>query len=45
MDGFLKATNRIHLAATANIAADMECRNLEVADGAFFEGKVNMEGA
>lgn len=45
VDGFLKATNKIHLATTANIAADMECRNLEVADGAFFEGKVNMEGA
>jgi len=45
VDGFLKATNKIHLASNANIAADMECRNLEVADGAFFEGKVNMEGA
>jgi cytoskeletal protein CcmA (bactofilin family) len=44
VDGFLKAMNKIQLASTANIAADMECRNLEVSDGAFFEGKVNMEG-
>lgn len=44
VEGNLNAKDRIELTDSANITADMECKNLAVADGAFFEGKVHMEG-
>ncbi len=44
VEGNLKIQDRIELAESAYITADMECGKLEVADGAFYEGKVHMEG-
>ena len=44
VEGNLNAENRIELMDSAYVTADMECKNLAVADGAFFEGKVQMEG-
>ncbi len=44
VEGTLKAEDKIELINSANINADMECKHLAVADGAFFEGKVHMEG-
>ena len=44
VEGTLKAEDKIELMDNANITADMECKHLAVADGAFFEGKVQMEG-
>lgn len=44
VDGTLKIEEKIELMSNANITADMECKQLAVSDGAFFEGKVHMEG-
>jgi len=44
VEGNLNAENRIELRDSAYVTADMECKNLAVSDGAFFEGKVQMEG-
>ncbi len=44
VEGNLNAENRIELMDSAYVTADMVCKNLAVADGAFFEGKVQMEG-
>ncbi len=44
VEGTLKIEEKIELMSNANITADMECKQLAVSDGAFFEGKVHMEG-
>jgi cytoskeletal protein CcmA (bactofilin family) len=44
VEGNIKAEDKIELMDNANITADMECKHLAVADGAFYEGKVHMEG-
>jgi cytoskeletal protein CcmA (bactofilin family) len=44
VEGTLKIGEKIELMSNANITADMECKQLAVSDGAFFEGKVHMEG-
>ncbi len=44
VEGTLKIEEKIELMSNANITANMECKQLAVADGAFFEGKVHMEG-
>jgi cytoskeletal protein CcmA (bactofilin family) len=44
VEGTLKIEEKIELMGNANIAANMECKQLAVSDGAFFEGKVHMEG-
>jgi len=44
VEGTLKIEERIELMSSANITANMECKQLAVSDGAFFEGKVHMEG-
>jgi cytoskeletal protein CcmA (bactofilin family) len=44
VEGTLKIEEKIELMSSANITANMECKQLAVADGAFFEGKVHMEG-
>lgn len=44
VEGTLKIEEKIELMSNANITANMECKQLEVSDGAFFEGKVHMEG-
>ncbi len=44
VEGTLRADEKIELLTSANITANMECKQLAVADGAFFEGKVHMEG-
>ncbi len=44
VEGILKIEEKIELMSSANITANMECKQLAVADGAYFEGKVHMEG-
>lgn len=44
IEGTLKIEEKIELMSNANITANMECKQLAVSDGAFFEGKVHMEG-
>jgi len=44
VEGTLKIEEKIELMSNANINANMECKQLAVSDGAFFEGKVHMEG-
>ena len=44
IEGSLIAQNKIELTESAHISADMECGKLAVTDGAFYEGKVHMEG-
>ncbi len=44
VEGTLKIEEKIELMGNANITANMECKQLAVSDGAFFEGKVHMEG-
>jgi cytoskeletal protein CcmA (bactofilin family) len=44
VEGTLKIEEKIELMSNANITANMECKQLAVSDGAFFEGKVHMEG-
>jgi len=44
VEGNLKIQDKIELAESAYITADIECGKLEVADGAFYEGKIHMEG-
>ncbi len=43
VEGTLKIEEKIELMNNANITANMECKQLAVSDGAFFEGKVHME--
>lgn len=44
VEGSLKIQDKIELSESAHITADMECGKLAVTDGAFYEGKVHMEG-
>ena len=44
IEGNLIIQNKIELTESAHITADMECGKLAVTDGAFYEGKVHMEG-
>jgi cytoskeletal protein CcmA (bactofilin family) len=44
VEGAIKVEDKIELLNKAAITADMECKHLAVADGAFYEGKVHMEG-
>jgi len=43
IEGILKIENRIEMMDSSYVMADLECKTLAVADGAFFEGKVQME--
>jgi cytoskeletal protein CcmA (bactofilin family) len=44
IEGSLIVQNKIELTESAHINADMECGKLAVTDGAFYEGKVHMDG-